>query len=273
MEFLSVRATRVPRLGLGTGELRGDACRRTVSAALELGYRRLDTAAFYRNEREVGRALRDSRVAREDVFLTTKVWWRNASAAGVRASVEASLRRLGTTYVDLLLLHWPAPGVPLAETMAALQDECRAGRASHAGVSNFPPGLLREAARHVPVFCNQVEYHPLLAQDELLGLADELDHEVTAYSPLAQGAVTREALVRRLAEQYGRTPAQIGLRWLVQQPRVAAVPRTSSPAHLAANLTIFDFTLSDHDMKALGDLARRRSLRLSDPEFAPDWAC
>jgi 2,5-diketo-D-gluconate reductase B len=271
METAIIQGTMVPRLGLGTGELRGDTCFAAVSAALALGYRHVDTAAFYRNEEEVGRALRESGVDREDIFITTKVWWQDASTEGVRTSIDASLGRLGTPYVDLVLLHWPAPQVPLAETMAALHEARRAGKARHVGVSNFPAGLLREAARHGPVFCNQVEYHPLLAQERLLEQADELDYLVTAYSPLAQGAVSRDPLVRRLARQYGCTPAQIGLRWLVQQPRVAAVPRTAKPAHLAANLGIFGFTLTDDHMKALGELARRRSLRISDPEFGPDW--
>jgi len=271
MEYVTVRGERVPRLGLGTGELRGDACFAAVSAALALGYRHLDTAAFYRNEDELGRALRVSAVAREEVFLTTKVWWSDAAGHRVRASAEASLRRLGTEYVDLLLLHWPAPHVPVAETMAALCAVQQAGGARHVGVSNFPPSLVREAARHAPVFCNQVEYHPLLAQEELLDRADEFDHLLTAYSPLAQGAVAREPLVRRLAEHYGRSPAQIALRWLVQQPRVAAIPRSASSSHLAGNLAIFDFELSHDDMKALGELARRRALRLSNPGFAPDW--
>ncbi|MBQ1010605.1 aldo/keto reductase [Micromonospora sp. M51] len=262
---------RIPRLGLGTGELRGDACFATVSAALSLGYRHLDTAAFYGNEGEVGRAVRASGVPRDELFITTKVWWTDAAADRVYASADASLRRLDTEYVDLLLLHWPAPHVPLAETMTALRRVREAGKARQVGVSNFPSGLLLEAARHAPVFCDQVEYHPLLAQEELLDRANELDLCLTAYSPLAQGAVARAPLMRSLADRYGRSPAQIALRWLVQQPRVAAIPRSTAVPHLVANLKVFDFVLADDDMKAIGELAQRRSVRLSDPEFAPDW--
>jgi len=170
-----------------------------------------------------------------------------------------------------VLVHWPVPEVPLAATMAALDRARAAGRTRHVGTSNFPAALVREAARYAPVFCNQVEYHPLLAQDAVLAAAEELDHLVTAYSPIAQGAVAADPVIARVAAAHRRTATQVALRWLVQQPRVAAVPRTGRPERLAANLAVFDFALSEDEMTEIGERARVRRLRLSDPEYAPDW--
>jgi diketogulonate reductase-like aldo/keto reductase len=262
----------VPALGLGTGQLTGEVCYAAVRCALDLGYRHVDTARAYHNEDSVGRAIRDSRLARADIFVTSKVWRSDIAADRVATSVEESLRQLDTDYVDLLLAHWPVEDVPLGETMTALRRVQESGRARHVGTSNFTPRQVREAAEHAPVFCNQVEYHPLLAQDEVLAVAGELDHLVTAYSPIAQGAVAADAVIGRIAAAHARTPAQVALRWLVQQPRVAAIPRSSRPERLAANLSVFDFTLSDSEMKEISERARRRRERLSDPEFAPDWS-
>lgn len=262
MLYVNVRGDRVPALGLGTGQLRGRTCYRAVRQALELGYRHLDTAQFYDNEQTVGRAVRDSGLERAELFVTTKVWRTNVAGDRAAASAEESLRRLGTGYVDLLLVHWPVEQVPLAETMAALRRVQEAGLVRHLGVSNFRPDQVREARRYAPVACAQVEYHPLLSQEALLRQAAELDFMVTAYSPTAQGAVGDEPVLRRLARERGRTPVQIALRWLVQQPRVAAIPRSHNPGHLATNLTIFDFTLSPEEMREIGRVARRRGLRL-----------
>ena len=266
-----VRGEPVPSIGLGTGQLTGGTCYRAVRCALDLGYRHLDTARLYGNEAEIGRALRDSRVNRDEVFLTTKVWRTDVEPGRVAASVEASLRDLGVDRVDLVLVHWPVPEVPIAVTMAALARARAAGRTRYVGTSNFPPALVREATRYAPVFCNQVEYHPLLAQDAVLAAADELDHLVTAYSPIAQGAVATDPVIARVAEAHGRSATQVALRWLVQQPRVAAVPRTGRPDRLAANLAVFDFALSDDEMKEIDERARSRRLRLSDPDHAPGW--
>lgn len=261
----------MPALGLGLGQLCGDRCYRAVRHALDLGYRHLDTAHFYGNEDQVGRAIRDSGVSREEIFLTTKVWRTHMAADRVAASVQQSLRALGLDYVDLLLAHWPVGDVPLAETMTALRRARDAGQARHVGVSNFTPAQVRAAAQLASVFCNQVEYHPLLGQDELLAAAADLGHILTAYSPIAQGAVAREPVICRVAERHGKSPAQIALRWLIQQPRVAAIPRSGSAGHRAANIEIFDFALSDEEMSGIHRLAASRRLRLSDPGFAPDW--
>lgn len=261
----------MPALGFGTGQLTDDVCYRAVRHALDIGYRHIDTARAYGNEHAVGKALRDSGIDRDEVFLTTKVWRDDLARDRVRASVDASLADLGVSCVDLVLVHWPADDVPLAETMTALRQLCDEGKTRHVGLSNFTPPQVREAARYAEVFCNQVEYHPLLAQDELLGVARSLGHLLTAYSPIAQGEVAREPVVRRIAERHGRTPAQIALRWLIEQPGVAAVPRSRRPEHIEANLRIFDFSLSEEDSREMHRVARERAVRLSDPEYAPRW--
>jgi 2,5-diketo-D-gluconate reductase B len=266
---LTVQGTQVPKLGFGTWQITGDACTAAVRDALELGYRHIDTARAYGNEAEVGRGIAESGVERGHVFLTTKVWHVDLRPADVRESVEGSLRDLGTDHVDLLLVHWPNPAVALAETlgaMTALQEE---GKVSHLGVANFPGRLVEAALEHAPVICNQVEYHPYLGQAELLALARERDLMLTAYSPLAQGALLRDPAIREIAQQHGRNPAQVVLRWLLDQPQVAAVPKASSREHLAANLDIFDFELSDDERAAIAAL--RRGERTIDPAFAPDW--
>src|SRR5215213_2304967 len=199
---IEIRGVTVPKLGFGTFRLPGADCREGVRDALEIGYRHIDTARGYDNETEVGQGIADSGVAREEIWLTTKVPPDMAAADQVRASAEDSLRRLGTDYVDLLLLHWPAPDVPLAETMGALLALREEGRAREIGVSNFPPNHLRRALEHAPVFTDQVEFHPFLGQDRLLGVARENDVLVTAYAPLAQGKVTRDPVLREIAEAH-----------------------------------------------------------------------
>jgi 2,5-diketo-D-gluconate reductase B len=269
MHTVEIQGARVPALGLGTWLVEGRACEGAVRHALELGYRHIDTARAYGNEAEVGRALAGSPVDRDEVFLTTKLWRSELTRDRVGPAVEDSLRALQTDVVDLLLIHWPVDDVPVAETLEAMLAEREAGRVRHLGVSNFTSAQVRSAARHAPLLCNQVEYHPLLAQDTLLAVADELDLLITAYSPLAQGAVADEPVLQRIGARHGRTAGQVALRWLVQQPRVAAIPKASSPEHRAANLAVFDFELSDEEMKEIAGLAR--GLRLLDPRFAPAW--
>src|SRR3954462_4908595 len=188
-QSVTVRGVEVPKLGFGTFRLPGADCREGVRDALEIGYRHIDTARGYENEREVGQGIADSGVPREEIWLTTKVPPDMAAAADVRRSAEDSLRRLGTDHVALLLLHRPAPSVPLEETMGALAALREEGKAREIGVSNFPANHLRRALEHTPVFADQVEYHPFLGQDRLLAAARDHDVLVTAYALLAQGKV------------------------------------------------------------------------------------
>ena len=260
--------TDVPALGLGTWELRGDACAAAVDRALALGYRHLDTAQGYDNERQVGEGLRRSGVPRDEVFLTTKVRPRHFRHDDLLRSTEASLAALGVDAVDLLLLHWPNRDVPLDETLGALHEARARGLTRHVGVSNFNAALTRRAVAAGPTLTNQVEYHPFLAQTKLLALADELGLLLTAYSPVARGLVRQDPTLREIGERHGKSPGQVALRWLLQQPRVVAIPKAASPENQAANLDVFDFALDDEEMRRVFALARAERL-VDDPSV--DW--
>ena len=267
---LTIQGIEIPKLGFGTGELEGDDCVVAVRDALELGYDHIDTARAYGNEEQVAEALHDSGRNRDEVFLTTKLWYTELSAVGVHDQIEQSLRDLRTEYVDLLLIHWPSGSVPLAdETLAAMCEARKAGYVRHLGVSNFPSDLLREALDHAPLICNQVEYHPYLDQPELLALARERDLMLTAYSPLAHGEVLNDPVLREIGEAHGKSAGQIVLRWLLDQPQVAAVPKAASHEHRAANLAVFDFELSDSERGQIAGL--EDEVRTADPPWAPDW--
>ena len=240
-----------------------------VRDALELGYRHIDTARAYGNEAQVGQGLHDSGCNRDEVFLTTKLWYSQLSEVGVHDQIEESLRDLRTEYVDLLLIHWPSREVPLAETLGAMLDAREAGRVRHLGVANFPSALLRDALELAPIVCNQVEYHPYLAQPAVLDIARERDLLVTAYSPLAQGGVLRDPVIAQIAEAHGKSPSQVVLRWLLDQPQVAAIPKASGHEHRAANIDVFDFALSDGERGAIAGL--HRGERTIDPAWSPDW--
>jgi 2,5-diketo-D-gluconate reductase B len=269
MIYVRVQGEDVPALGLGTWELMGSACREAVEHALAIGYRHLDTAQGYGNEAEVGEGLKRSSVPRDEVFLTTKVRPSHFERPKVLSSTRESLKKLQVDYIDLLLMHWPNPTVPLAQTLEAMLELQREGAIRHIGVSNFPPSLVQEAQRHAPIFCNQVEYHPYLGQSKLLKQAREMGYLLTAYSPIAKGMVLHDPVLREIGERHGKTPVQITLRWLLQQPQVAAIPKAATRAHREANLAIFDFKLSDEEMAQI--FALERNERLVNPEDAPDW--
>jgi len=262
---------RMPALGLGTYKLTGAEGLRAIRTALEIGYRHLDTAAAYGNEAEVGRAVRESGVDRADLFLTTKVWMDRARAAEVRASADESLGRLGMDHVDLLLFHWPVRDVPLAETLDGLMAVKAAGKARAIGVSNFPAALMREAVERTggDIACNQVEYHVGLRQTAVLDEARRHGIAVAAYSPLGKGDIIDDPVPARIGARYGKSAAQVALRWLVQQGGVAAIPRSRSEANLRANFDIFDFHLSAEEMSVLSGLGGNH--RLVNPSWAPDW--
>ena len=253
MEYVEAYGARVPAVGLGTWQLTGTECYETVSTALDLGYRHVDTAQLYDNEREVGRAIADADVDRDDVFLTTKVSPRNAGHDDLIASVEASLDRLDTEYVDLLLLHWPNPLVSVESTMAAMDHLVEQGTVSHVGVSNFPRVLLDRArdAADTPIVTNQVQFHPYKPQRGMLSHCQDEGLVLTAYSPLARGTVLDDDTVQRLAAEYDRTPAQIVLRWATQHRDVAVIPKTTDPDHLEENLALFDFKLTGPEVEEL----------------------
>jgi 2,5-diketo-D-gluconate reductase B len=269
MEYITVRGTRVPALGLGTWRLTGGEAERVVAAALDMGYRHIDTAQAYENEAEVGRALQAAGVERAEVFLTTKQRLDRLGEGEVREGAEASLRRLRTDYVDLLLIHWPPATVPVEEPLDQLRQLQSEGKILHGGVSNFTPSLARRSVEAYPVFCQQIEYHPFLDQSEQVELARENGYMLTAYCPLARGRAVEEPALVEIGERHEKTPSQVTLRWLLDKEIVAAIPKASSREHLRENLGVFDFELSDDERERIDGLAREE--RLVDPDFAPRW--
>ncbi|MFN1834320.1 aldo/keto reductase [Balneola sp. MJW-20] len=271
MKFKNIQGIDVPEIGLGTFKLIGKECEQVVKQALNMGYRHIDTAQMYRNEREVGNAIKSSHIKREEIFLTTKVWHTNLDYDDVLKSTEASLKELDTPYLDLLLIHWPDPDHDLEKTIEAMLSLRDQGKALNIGVANFPMKLLKEVNDEfgAPIFCNQVEYHALLGQFDLLEYAADNDIMVTAYSPLGQGNVTDHPLLNELAEKYGKTPAQIAIRWLIEQEQVVTIPKASSKEHLQQNMDVYDFALEDDDFFAIDDLDK--TTRYVNPDFAPEW--
>lgn len=268
MEYIDIEGTEVPRVGFGTWELTGATAFESVSHALKVGYRHIDTAQMYGNEEEVGRAIAESGLDRDEIFLTTKVPPRNAAPEDVIRSHEDSLRKLRTDHVDLLLLHWPAEP-PMEETLGALDELRQQGKTRFIGVSNYPSDLLKQAVDLVPVVTDQVEYHPFLGQDEVLSVVREHGLFLTAYSPLSKGDVVGTELLEGIGRPHGKSAAQVAIRWLLQQDRVVAIPRSSSKDHIEANLDVFDFELSDEDMERIAGLPKDE--RKIDPPGGPDW--
>ncbi|WP_438277549.1 aldo/keto reductase [Nitrobacter sp.] len=271
MQYVEANGARIPAIGLGTWELRGRACARLVEQALRLGYRHIDTAQMYENEREVGDGLRASGIDRDDVFVTTKVWTTHFAPNDLERSVKESLTQLRLAQIDLVLLHWPNPRIPLSETMGALANVRRLGMARHIGVSNFTVALIEEAVALCPepLVCDQVEYHPYLDQTKVLEACRRHDMALVAYSPVAKGRIKTDDVLRRIGAAYGKTAAQVCLRWLVQQ-NVAAIPRTSRIERLSENIDIFDFKLSDDEMARISTMGSAKG-RLTDFGFAPKW--
>jgi 2,5-diketo-D-gluconate reductase B len=247
---IEVQGQRVPALGFGTWQLSGDEAREATRDALEIGYRQIDTAQAYGNEAEVGRAIAESGVPREDVFLTTKIVRDSLKGDRVGPAVDESLRKLGTDYVDLLLIHWPTDEVPLGETLAAMRAAQDAGKVRHLGVSNFRAPLLLEAMEHATILADQVPYQPGRTQNSLRDLAVEKDVMITAYSPL-RGDGLKDPALAAVASKHGKTVQQVALRWLLQQDKVSPIPRSSKADHRRANFDVFDFELDDSDMSAI----------------------
>ena len=271
MTYIEANGAKIPAIGLGTWELRGRTCARLVEQALRLGYRHIDTAQVYENEREVGEGLRASRVRREDMFVTTKIWTTHFAPNDLERSTKESLTKLRLFEVDLLLLHWPNPQVPLPETLGALAHVKKLGLAKHIGVSNFTVALVDEAvaACPEPLACDQVEYHPYLDQTKVMEASARHGMAVVAYSPLARGRIRGDQTLTAIGQAHGKTAAQVCLRWLVQQ-NVAAIPRTSKIERLSENIEIFDFVLSDDEMRQISAMGSAKG-RLTDYAFAPKW--
>ncbi len=255
---IEANGARIPLVGLGTWDLRGRTCARVVEQALRLGYRHIDTAEMYDNEREVGEGLRASGIKRNDVFVTTKIWPSHFAPRELERAARDSLVKLRLSEVDLLLLHWPNPQIPLEETLGALCKVKRDGLARHIGISNFTVALIEQALKIAtePLVCDQVECHPFLDQSKVIAACRANHMAVVAYSPIARGSIRSDKTLSRIGAAYKKTAAQICLRFLVQQC-IVVIPRTSKLERLSENAALFDFKLSDEDMAEIARLGSR----------------
>ena len=253
---ITVDGIEIPLLGFGTWQLEPDDARRMVAEALRIGYRHIDTAWVYKNEKAVGQGIVDSGVPREDIFLTTKIWVEDFADGDLQRAAQGSVDRLGFT-PDLLLLHWPKPQPSFEETLGALNDARAKGLTRDIGLSNFPSKEFRraQALSEARLLTNQVEYHPYLKLTPLLETAKDLGSSITAWSPLAQGKIADDAVISEIARAHGKTNGQVTLRWLIQQ-NVVAIPRTTKESRARENFDIFDFRLSDEEMARIHGLAR-----------------
>lgn len=273
MHTVPSNGANIPALGFGTFRMPEPEVTRILPKAIEIGFRHIDTAQAYRNEAAVGQAIEASGVARVDIFLTTKVWVDNFQHDRLIASVDESLSKLRTDYVDLLLLHWPASGVPLSEQIAGLNEVKKAGKVRNIGISNYNTKLMREAVSlsDAPIATNQIEYHPYLDQTKVLDLGRETGMSITAYYAMADGKVPADPKLQEIGRKHGKTAAQVVLRWLVKQDGVIALSKTATEARLKENFEIFDFDLSDEEMAAIHKLARPNGRIVSPGGLAPDW--
>jgi diketogulonate reductase-like aldo/keto reductase len=271
MNTVSTAGVEIPVVGLGVWQIDKEVCAEVVARSLHAGYRHVDTAAVYRNETQVGEGIRHSGVPRHEIFVTTKIWKDDIADGRLQAAAEEGLERLGLDHIDLLLIHWPNPSVPLADSLHALAEVKRRGIARAIGVSNFASALLEEAVVLCPepLAINQVEYHPFLSQTRVLETCRRLGVALTAYSPLAQGKVLHDDTILDIADAQQVSPAQVAVRWLVQQGAIA-IPKSNNVERAAANLDVFGFQLTEGEMARISALARR-NCRLVNPGWSPQW--
>ena len=274
MSAITVKAggASIPAIGFGTWSLKDEVAENAVREALKVGYRHVDTAVMYANEDAVGAGIRASGVARDAIFLTTKVPHEKIGAKDFLPTAEGSLKRLGVSQVDLLLIHWPNPNIPLAESIAELCKAKKMGLTKHIGVSNFTIAMLTEAVQLAsePLVVNQCEYHPRMDQSRLIDACRRNKMAFVSYSPLARGKLDGLAPIVNAAKAHGKTENQVVLRWHVQQAGIVAIPRSSNPGRIAENFGIWDFKLSEDEMIAISQLARPDG-RVVNPAWAPQW--
>lgn len=270
---VSAHGAEIPAIGFGTFRMPGADVLRMVPAVLKLGYRHVDTAQIYGNEAEVGEAIKNSGVSRGDIFLTTKVWVDKYKHDDFVKSVDESLSKLKTDYVDLLLLHWPKSDVPLAERIGALNEVREAGKVRNIGVSNFSSALMAESVKlsKAPIVTNQIEYHPYLDQSIVLKAARESGMSITAYYAMADGKIINDPVVKDIAAAHGKSEAQIVLRWLIQQEGVITLSKTVSEERARNNFEIFDFELTNGEMQALHALAKPGGRIVNPGHLAAKW--
>lgn len=267
------RTDILPRMGLGTFRLKGQDAFDSVTSALKLGYRLIDTAQMYGNEEDVGRAIRESGIPRDDIFVTTKVWWDRLRHDDLIASLEESNRKLGLEQVDLALIHWPSPNdeIPMAEYIGALNEARGKGLATRIGVSNFTIAQVDEALAAPggdQLVTNQIEVHPFLANHKVVKHCQTQGLQVTGYMPLAVGKVMNEPVLNQIAADHDATPAQIALAWVLSRD-IVVIPSSTKPSHQEANLEALDITLSGEEIERIGKLDVGE--RIANPDFAPAW--
>lgn len=262
MKYIEILEMKMPVIGLGTWNLRGKECFEATISALEIGYRHIDTAEMYENESEIGDAITQSLVPRSEIFLTTKVWSNHLQYQDVIRSLESSLKKLKTDYVDLFLIHWPNPNIPLSDTFKAMSYLKNKGMLKFIGVSNFDKDLLLKAQQisSLPIMNVQVEYHPFLDQNSILSYCQKNNISLTAYCPLARGRDLNNPTLEKIANKYNKTVPQVMLRWLIQQKNVVAIPKAKSAEHQRINFEIFDFQLSPEEMNTIFQLNRGQRL-------------
>jgi 2,5-diketo-D-gluconate reductase B len=271
MEYLQTEGIRLPRLGLGTFRMQGEACRAAVESALALGYRHIDTAEMYGNEEAIGAAIATARIARSDLHVTTKVWHENLAPDAIRKAFDASLKKLRLDYVDLYLVHWPRSDMNLQAVLETLLKLKEQGRTRAIGVANFPVALLRTAVEEIkaPIACNQVEYHVMLDQTRLRKYLATKAIPLVAYCPLAQGRAAADPTLVAIGRKHGASAAQVALKWLLDQDGVAAIPKASRRESQRANLDALNIGLDDEDREAIAGLPKNK--RCVDPAGGPDW--
>ncbi|WP_201619214.1 aldo/keto reductase [Psychrobacter maritimus] len=265
----------IPVLGLGTWQSTGQDCIDVVSQGLKMGYEHIDTAQAYDNEKEVGKGIKQSGVARDKFFLTTKIFPDDMKFEPEKliAAAKRSLENLDTDYVDLLLLHWPDDRVPLSETIPALCELQKQGLTRNIGVSNFNITNIIEAKRYadVPIAVNQVEFHPFIKQNTLQTFLNNHHILLEAYSPLARGDVFDNKIIKDIADKHGITPAQVSLAWILSDKQRIAIPKTSNPEHLQGNLDAIKVELSADELEKIGSLARSDGRKIKHPDYSPAW--
>jgi len=256
-KFFTKNNFTIPSIGLGTWDLRGNSGEDVIDLALDLGYRHIDTAQMYENEKEVGNAVKNSKISRENIFITTKIYTLVVKNNEIEDSFEKSLLNLQTEYIDLLLIHFPAFTTNLHDMLKILFRIKRSEKVKNVGVSNFNPNLVNECINlgYDDIFCNQVEYHPYLDQSQLIKTLDRFNIIPVAYSPLAKGKLLEDKIILELSKKYFKKPSQVVLRWLNQQGWVA-IPKSTNKERLKENLNIFDFKITEDDMKLIHNLAR-----------------
>ena len=261
----------IPSIGLGTWDMQGSVCSNIVHEALDIGYRHIDCASMYENEKEVGKGLFNSGVDRKEIFITTKInttGWTPSMGNGpflqnkdIAKSLEKSLLDLNTDYVDLLLIHWPRFETNLGDMLEIMYRLKEAKKVKEIGVANFNSSLIKECVDlgFKDIYCNQVEYHPFLSQAKLLEVMQDFEILPVAYCPICRGDVARHDVINNIAEKYSKTPAQIALRWIYQQKAVS-IPKTANSYRLRENIDIFDFEIEYQDMLQIYSLHRNQRL-------------